>query len=119
MKALDLRAVGGNYANIKKYLQKLQIDTSHWTGQGWCKDQQLKDWSNYARNKQIKKHLIKLRGHQCEECKLDTWLNLPITLELEHIDGDRTNNVLLNFKLLCPNCHSQTPTWRRKKSSLA
>jgi 5-methylcytosine-specific restriction endonuclease McrA len=35
--------------------------------------------------------------------------NVPI--ELEHIDGDSTNNSLENLKLLCPNCHSLTPTF--------
>ena len=35
-----------------------------------------------------------------------------IALELEHVDGDNTNNDLSNLKFLCPNCHSMTPTWR-------
>ena len=39
----------------------------------------------------------------------------PITLELEHIDGNSTNYDEDNLLLLCCNCHSQTDTWRRKK----
>jgi len=62
--------------------------------------------------------LIRERGHQCEQCKNTEWLNKPITLELEHTDGIKTNNTRENLRLLCPNCHSYTPTWRRKKSSL-
>lgn len=62
--------------------------------------------------------LIKENGHKCECCGLSEWMNKPITLELEHSDGNKRNNTRENLKLLCPNCHSQTPTWRRKKSSL-
>jgi Zn finger protein HypA/HybF involved in hydrogenase expression len=59
-----------------------------------------------------KKVLIEERGHQCECCGLGYWLDKPITLELEHIDGDNKNNIKTNLKLLCPNCHSQTGTWK-------
>jgi len=59
--------------------------------------------------------LITERGYKCECCKLSSWLDKPIVLELEHTDGDRKNNLKDNLKLLCPNCHSQTPTWRRGK----
>ncbi len=66
-----------------------------------------------------KKLLIKERGHRCERCGLTEWLGVPITLELEHKDGNHYNNVKTNLELLCPNCHSQTPTWRRKKPTRA
>lgn len=59
-----------------------------------------------------KKILISERGHKCECCGLSEWLNKPITIELEHIDGNNQNNTKSNLKLLCPNCHSQTDTWR-------
>ena len=49
LKKLNLRPTGGNYSNMKKNLQRLDIDTSHWTGQGWNKGQQLKDWSQYTK----------------------------------------------------------------------
>lgn len=62
-----------------------------------------------------KKVLIRERGHVCESCKNSEWLGRRITLELEHIDGDNKNNVRENLKLLCPNCHSYTPTWRKAK----
>jgi len=60
----------------------------------------------------FKNSLLTERGHQCENCKLSEWLGQPIMLELEHTDGCRQNNTRENLKLLCPNCHSQTPTWR-------
>ena len=51
---------------------------------------------------------------RCCGCKLDTWLDQPIPLELDHIDGNHQNNALDNLRLLCPNCHSLTPTFRGK-----
>lgn len=63
--------------------------------------------------KQYKKYLISIHGNQCMECGWDkinkTTGKVPI--QLEHIDGDSDNNKLDNLKLLCPNCHSLTPTY--------
>lgn len=64
---------------------------------------------------QFKNALLAERGHRCECCGLSEWMGQPITIELEHIDGDNKNNTRENLKLLCPNCHSQTSTWRRAK----
>lgn len=114
LRALGLKG-GGNHLNMRRKLQQLKVDTSHWTGQLWSKGEQLKDYSNYTRSRSLKKHLIKDKGNVCECCKLDTWLGSPITIELDHIDGDRTNNNLSNLRLLCPNCHSFTPTWKNRK----
>lgn len=116
--AMGIKPVGSNYLTAKRLLQKHNIDTEHWTGQSWGKDVQKKDWSKYFNSRQLKKILIRERTHQCEKCKNTKWFDLPITLELEHVDGDRTNNDKSNLKLLCPNCHSQTPTWRRQKHRL-
>jgi Zn finger protein HypA/HybF involved in hydrogenase expression len=89
------------------------------------KEQNLKDNIEKILNGEIKitfvpsfrKHLIKnnaLGEHKCNECGLgDKWNEKPITLELEHIDGDKNNNNRSNLKWLCPNCHSQTQTYRK------
>lgn len=86
--------------------------------------QELKDRMAWSRGKFIsteftlggkgnhKAALIQERGHQCQKCLLTTWLENPITLELEHVDGNNRNNVKSNLLLLCPNCHSYTDTWR-------
>ena len=49
LRQLGLKPVGGNFANMKRNLQRLDIKAEHWTGQGWNKGQQLKDWSDYSR----------------------------------------------------------------------
>jgi len=113
MRKLDLIPRGGNYDSMRRLIQKLNIDTSHWTGQGWNKNKQLKDWSSYTKAANLKKHLVFLRGNKCELCGNEIWLNKPIKLEIHHKDGDRTNNNLDNLMLLCPNCHSQTDNWRK------
>jgi 5-methylcytosine-specific restriction endonuclease McrA len=42
------------------------------------------------------------------------WMNEPLTLHIDHIDGEKTNNHISNLQFLCPNCHQQTPTWGNK-----
>lgn len=53
-------------------------------------------------------------GSKCNECGISKWKNKNITLEVNHIDGKAYNNTLKNLELLCPNCHSQTSTFRNK-----
>jgi len=113
LRELNLKQAGGNYVNMKRNLQRLNVDTKHWTGQAWSKGEQLKDWSKYTKAAHFKRHLIKERGHKCEYCKNESWMDNPITLEIHHLDGNRTNNELTNLQLLCCNCHALTDTWRK------
>jgi len=62
----------------------------------------------------MKKYLINKFGYKCWSCNLDKWLDKPITLEIEHVDGNSGNNNLSNLKILCPNCHSFTDTYKAK-----
>lgn len=65
-------------------------------------------------DKTRKKILVKERGARCEECRRKTWMGRDITLELHHIDGDSSNNNPDNLMIICPNCHSQTTTYKAK-----
>ena len=92
------------------------FDTIHFKGQAWNKENY--DYSLFSANS-VKKNgittlnpLIKLKGRKCESCGLEKWLDMPINLEIHHIDGNRKNNSLENLQLLCPNCHSYTDNWR-------
>lgn len=73
--------------------------------------------ANRGNFKNLKLLLISKRGHKCEMCANVEWLGSPIKLEMDHIDGDNTNDSDTNLRLLCPNCHSTTPTWRKKKNA--
>lgn len=118
LKSLDLKVAGGNYDNMRRLLQKLNVNCDHWTGQAWCRYERLKDWSEYTKGASTKPHLIKERGHKCENCLNTAWMGGPIKLEIHHVDGDKTNNNIVNLQLLCPNCHSYTDTYRVPKYKL-
>lgn len=56
------------------------------------------------------------KEYKCELCSLGpVWNGQPLVLQVDHIDGDRQNHVISNLRYLCPNCHTQTPTYGSKK----
>ena len=59
-----------------------------------------------------RRRVFEEQEHKCNKCGIDSWLGQPIVLELEHKDGNNKNNARENLEGLCPNCHSQTTTWR-------
>lgn len=67
----------------------------------------------------LKTYLTNEYGYQCTECGISEWQSKPISLHVDHIDGNSDNNFPSNLRLLCPNCHSQTETFcgRNKKNS--
>jgi RNA polymerase subunit RPABC4/transcription elongation factor Spt4 len=74
------------------------------------KQRPFEQWGRVLKRKLI----FEEQEKACRKCKLKEWLGKPITLELEHIDGNRENNTRKNLELLCPNCHSQTSTYKSK-----
>jgi len=63
--------------------------------------------------------LIEHFGLKCNCCGITEWNSKPITLEVNHIDGNAAYNVLENLEFLCPNCHSQTDTYKAKNKDSA
>jgi hypothetical protein len=115
LRKLRLKPTGGNYVNLQRNIDKFGISTDHMLNQASNAGREFVPFENLTRNGAIKKRLLKKRGHQCEKCMNTEWLGKPITIELEHIDGNNRNNTETNLKLLCPNCHAQTPTWKNRK----
>lgn len=75
----------------------------------------LVEGSTYQSNK-LRLRLLKagLKEYRCEKCNNTEWNDQPIPLELNHINGDNSDNRLENLELLCPNCHAQTDSYRGK-----
>jgi len=64
-------------------------------------------------NKNHRKYIINTRGFACEECgrnPINPYTNRS-TLNVDHIDGRANNNRMDNLRVLCPTCHSLTPTY--------
>lgn len=116
---------GGNQARMSERIRQSGLDTSHFMGQAWRRgvkiptvlprplDELLVDGRLLQTNR-LKKRLIAdgLKEDRCEMCLRDSWNGHPIPLELDHINGKREDNRLANLRILCPNCHAQTQTYR-------
>jgi hypothetical protein len=60
----------------------------------------------------IRAILIETRGNKCAICGIPAvWCEKPLTLIVDHEDGNAGNNLPDNVRLICPNCSSQTPTF--------
>tara|TARA_B100000073_G_C23402114_1_gene439665 strand:- start:49 stop:462 length:414 start_codon:yes stop_codon:yes gene_type:complete len=68
--------------------------------------------SSYG-NKSLRKKVLKeeLLEYKCQGCGISDWQDKPLTLQLDHINGNNRDNRLENLRFLCPNCHAQTDTW--------
>jgi hypothetical protein len=65
----------------------------------------------------VVKFLTDRDGYKCSDprCKITEWFGETMILDIDHIDGDNTNEHPSNWRFLCPNCHRMTPTWGNKK----
>jgi len=118
--------IGGNYKTINSKIKKLQLNTDHFTRQGWNKGMKfpgkqgipLKSImvknSSYTNTDRLKKRLLVtgLFKSKCFRCKKVKWLNQPIPLELHHKNGNHFDHRSKNIVLLCPNCHAFTDYYR-------
>ena len=126
-RSLNIVPVGGNYQTVKSKVKLWNINIDHFTGQAWntgdrftsfCKKIPLAEIlienSLYHNNTNIKQKLFKegIKKDECENCGISMWLGKKLSIELHHNNGNNSDNRIENLKMLCPNCHSQTTTFR-------
>ena len=138
LKKAGRKQTGGNQETLKRKISEFEIDISHFTGQRWydtpykvcnltgmeqekytleevlCKDSPVKQKTLRG---YIERHRV--LEYKCVNCGCDGhWQGGMISLEIDHVDGDCTNNELSNLRYLCPNCHALTETYRGRNKAL-
>lgn len=95
----------------------IKRDKSEYSKQTIPLDEILKGLHPQYQSYKLKKRLYSegLKKNECEECGISEWNSKPIECELDHIDGNSKNHLYSNLRILCPNCHSQTSTFRFKR----
>jgi len=65
-------------------------------------------------SRSYKNYLLSHRPHRCEICNTEKWMGKPVSLIMDHVDGNPENNSLENLRLICPNCDAQLPTFKAR-----
>ena len=124
---IGIHPAGNSYCMFRKLAATLNLDYSHFTGQAHMKgkthnrpplnkrslNEILVEKSDYVSSHNLRKRLIKegVLKNECSICKITAWLGKALSLQLDHINGDREDQRIENLRILCPNCHSQTDTY--------
>lgn len=124
LRKLGCRCNGSIHAHIKKLFVRYELDTTHFKGCGHAKgkpNNKKRPWQKILvkRNNLVRQKSYFLRRaltesgveYRCSTCGIDTWNNQPITLQVNHKNGDISDDRRKNLEFLCPNCHSQTTHW--------
>jgi 5-methylcytosine-specific restriction endonuclease McrA len=93
--------------NIQPQFKKRSRNTIPYTFEEMFCENSTCDRST-LRNRIIKEEIFK---YECSECGIIDWNTKPLTMQLDHIDGNPHNHKLDNLRMICPNCHGQTETW--------
>ncbi len=133
LKLLNIRTAGGNYRTLKKYIDKYDLDISHFDPdkirieklKNITKEKKIEILdilvvnSTYSR-KSLKKRLYDegLKEKKCELCGQDeNWLGKKMSLILDHINGVHNDNRIENLRIVCPNCNATLDTHCGKNNS--
>lgn len=134
---LGLADNGRPHHDLQARVRSLGLDTSHFTGRGWARGaswrtsdalergrrkRRLKDEDvfvenspTYAGSALIPRLLDLGWKYECVWCGVSEWRGGKLVLHLDHANGVHNDNRLVNLRLLCPNCHSQTETYSNRR----
>lgn len=129
LRHLGVDRVGGWHTHITRRIRCMGIDTTHFTGAPANPTSTPKrlgaallvlDTSEHPRRvpgARLKRALLSLGVEErCTHCGMGpVWQGKPLSLEVDHLNGDWRDNQQHNLRLMCPNCHSATDTYRGRK----
>ena len=123
-------AAGGSHAAISRRIKALGLDTSHFDPRANAAPPALRldaavilvfdDHLPRRRRASVLRRAMLEMGvvYVCSLCGIEPfWNGQALRLEIDHVDGDWRNNRLVNLRILCPNCHTQTPTYGVSRAS--
>lgn len=134
IRKLNLKITGGNFRNIQGHVHHHGLDCSHFVGQAWstgltaakdvrvrnnaaanthtCETALVANYPGKLNSSTMKRLLLETgRPYVCENGHLPVWMDQPMSLHIDHINGINNDNRPENLRFLCPNCHQQTKTW--------
>lgn len=127
---MGLRAAGGNYKILKKYINLYGLSISHFESPEEVSkrnlfkdkiplDEVLVENSTYSRTSlKIRLYDAKILERECSLCGQDeNWNGMKISLILDHINGVYNDNRLENLRIVCPNCNAGLDTHTGKNAN--
>lgn len=129
LRHLGITIAGGNHAHISRQLKRLGIDTSHFLGQAHHRGRRsarrlppsevlrVRPPGSLRTKPPMLRRALQEAGvpYRCDGCKIEgVWEGGPLTLHVDHLNGDWLDNRINNLRFLCPNCHSQTENFAGK-----